>query len=189
MWKPEESLDDFLAKLDSEMPVAPPRKVRLHLTGDIEVVKPLISPTRKVYSFRTNAQPLWFRQAIAVGSVGLVMIAFVLISAVLIGINEPGGQPEVAVSVQPYTEIASAEIPVEFEIFAPSELGDESRESGDARANVGRRISRARVHQAAYRPKPDSAASAPVLQLRGGPSTLVIYAENGIVKSRVEPWL
>src|SRR5687768_2588531 len=98
MWKPDESLNDFTVRPDIDGTVEAPRKVSLRPTNQVEILKPLAPeevPTTTGYGPNARKQPLWFRRLIAVGSGILVMLAFVLISAILIGITEPAAGPEV----------------------------------------------------------------------------------------------
>src|SRR5688572_13294749 len=97
MRKPTESFDDFIN--DAAPKVArPPRPVSLTLTGKVKALEPLTpgdgpakhqavgsDPSVRPFPIRLSpSQP-----SLALG-VGLAVILLILVSAVLIGINEPG---------------------------------------------------------------------------------------------------
>src|SRR5687767_7589197 len=113
MRKPDESLDQYIVRPTPEVTSEPRRLVSLHGTGEIEVLKPLTSPEVRsgFRGFRrsTPYQPLWFRRFIVVGSGALVMIALVLLSAILVGIGDPAGGPDVAGNERPDDALTQSE--------------------------------------------------------------------------------
>src|SRR5688572_14337647 len=94
MWKPEESLDDYVVTHTSDITSEPPRPVSLQRTGEVEVLKPLtrLELRKRAARFAFRAlhpyQPLWFRRVVVVGSAALVLIGLILVSAILVGIND-----------------------------------------------------------------------------------------------------
>jgi hypothetical protein len=185
MWKkPNDSLDDFVVKPADKVESDAPRPVSLRRTGEVEVLTPL-TPLRKYgrYGFRTPFQPLWFRRFLAVGSGALVMIAFVLVSAILVGINDSAGGPEVATNDKIEFALAQFGEPLKFDIssFAPAGVDvaqpytrpRQSRPTIQLAVNKPRRQFRPRL-------RPDEPDFVP--------TTLVIYAENGSINTRIEPW-
>lgn len=197
MWKPKESLDDYVATPVPEAVPEPPRAVSLMRTGEAEILKPLARPAAPAKSVQTVfkpsrrsvvPQPLWFRRFLAVGSGALVLIALVLVSAILVGIHDPAAVPDVATNVQPDDNLTQLEEPTSFDVsstssFAPAIVGSEI-----VLPIAKRRLIRPHVELAPYRPR----QYAPQLQIaepKFFPTTLVIYSENGVIKTRIEPWL
>jgi hypothetical protein len=132
-------------------------------------------------------QPLWFRRLLAVGSGALVIIAIVLVSAILVGINDPASEPDVAINIPP--DNRQTEEPISLDIFSSSSLASVSGRIDIARSKVRRRTARPKVHLAAHKP---TRQLRPLLQPEEPkfvPTTLVVYAENGVINTRVEPWL
>src|SRR5687767_13054104 len=139
MWKPDENLDDYVVTPDPDADPKPPLAVSLRRTGELEVLKPLtrleahekrIRTAFKAFRPLVVPQPLWFRRFLAVGSGGLVMIALILVSAILVGINDPAAGPDVASTVQPSDEPIQPEEPISLDVssplsFAPAVVGSE----------------------------------------------------------------
>ncbi|PYT00837.1 MAG: hypothetical protein DMF63_05905 [Acidobacteria bacterium] len=195
MWKPDESLDEFVVKPDADVISDPPREVLLRRTGEVEVLKPLTlaeirarRSSRSFGAFRTP-QPLWFRRFLTLGSAALVMIALVLVSAILVGINDPAEGLDVATVVTPNEELDQPEEPFTFEVYSPSTLAPAGREIDTIRSSPRRRPLRHVVHLAAIKRRVQPRPSLRVEQPKFIPTTLVIYAENGVINTRIEPWL
>lgn len=222
MRKPDESLEDHIVRPAPETGPEPPRSVLLVRTGEVEVLQPLARPDKRArIALRafTPYQPLWFRRFLVVGSGALVMLAMVLVSAILVGINDSGAVSEVASIetsdsdlTQPQefaqelnpdpTQLERAEgdpvqseVPAEsvspvdsfgFEVEYPSNLASATGEIEVAWSNTRRRQARRSIHLAGNNPVRRPRAST---QPKFIPTTLVIYAENGVVHSRIEPWL
>lgn len=185
MWKkPNENLDDMVTPAAEVDPEAP-RPVSLRGTGEVDVLKPITNVKTGRYGFRAPFQPLWFRRFLAVGSGALVMIAFVLVSAILVGINEPAGGPEVVTNETPDDALTQSEEPYSLDIasFAPT-AGEVDIVRPDARPMSARPVTKlvARKSRRQFRQplRPEEPNFIP--------TTLVIYAENGSINTRVEPW-
>ncbi|HEX6126581.1 MAG TPA: hypothetical protein VFZ23_14500 [Pyrinomonadaceae bacterium] len=134
-------------------------------------------------------QPLWFRRFLVVGSGALVMIAFVLVSAILVGINDPVVGPEVATNVETLGPLAQ---PIElFNLdFSPSPAFEPlADEVGIVRSNIRGRFARPGIHVTANKPVRRLRRLPQPMQPKFTPTTLVIYAENGVIYTRIEPWL
>ena len=194
MRKPNQSLDDYNIRPDPEVTAEPPRSVLLQRTGEIEVLQPLtraeVRTKRGRYTFRAPYQPLWFRRFLAVGSGALVMIAFVLVSAILVGINDPTAGPEVATIGNADEVLAQPEEPYSFDVSTPSTFASTSRDANIVRSITRRRTARSVVRlvhinkpKRQFRPPPQAEEPKFV------PTTLVIYAENGVINTRIEPWI
>src|SRR6187549_1127736 len=98
MRKPNESVDDHIVR--PTVAPKPPRAVALHRTGGFELLRPLTplevkaETARNGYTALRPPNPLWFRRLLAVGSGALVIIAFALVSAILVGINDSTVGPD-----------------------------------------------------------------------------------------------
>jgi hypothetical protein len=194
MWKPDESLDDYIVQPAQEVSSVPPRKVWLRLTGEVEIRKPLTRreiPAATVYTSRSPVpfQPLWFRRLVAVGSGAIAMIAVVLVSAILIGINDPASGPDVATQRQPDDKLIQTEEAFSLDSFSPSSLAAVTGDIDIVRSNVRRKRARPSIHLAAYKPRRHSRQLRQPEEPKFFPTTLIIYAQNGVIYSRIEPWL
>ena len=200
MWKPDKSLDEYIVKPTPEGVSETPRAVSLTATGEVEVLKPLIplevKPKRArnaFMAFRSSDrhQPLWFRRFVAVGSGALVMIAFVLVSAILVGISDPTAGPDVAISLISNDEPTQSEEPFSFDVYSPSTFAPPTVEAEVVRSHPRRRPIRRVVQLGVFKPRRQlqPLPSPEPEQPKFYPTTLVIYAENGVINTRIEPWL
>lgn len=191
MWKPDENLDDYIVKPIPESSSDTPREVSLRGTGEVEVLKPLtlaeIRATRA--GFRASHEPLWFRRFVAVGSGALVMVGLVLVSAILVGINEPAGEPDVAINVIPNEEVAEPEEVFSFDVAPPSTSAEPTHTLHIIHSNPRHTAVRSSVRVAVMKPRQSLRHALDLEQPKFVPTTLVIYAENGVINSRIEPWL
>lgn len=157
----------------------PPRPVLLRGTGEVEIVKPV---TLTVRAFRRSQQPLWFRRFLAVGSGALLFFGLVLVSAILIGISDSASGPDVAANEK--LDAAQTRELFSFDLSIPLTFLPPTGEVA-VRANTMRRPARPRFRatnksRLRSRLRPD--------EPKFIPTTLVIYAQNGVVNTRVEPW-
>lgn len=206
MRKPDESLDDYVVKPEPEVAAVPPSPVSLRFTGEVEVLRPLARwehPVKIVpannETFLRPAPPYrmsWFHRSLAIGG-GISMAALVLASAMFIGITEPSPEPETA-------KLYIAEDQNEFPIYqtpaarpADEQLSSDIFElsgSDSVAFTSASRASRSRarfwhksraqqaVAQNVATPQPQLAVS------QFEPTTLVIYVEDGVVRTRTERW-
>ena len=192
MRKPSESIEDFKVSRAPGVAPEPPSSVSLRRTGELEVVKPLTVSTERVrIAFkgprsRVPANPLWFRRLLAVGSGALVIIGLVLVSAILVGINDPA---EVATNIKPDHDSTQAEELFNFDISSASPVTTATLGINIFRSNPKRRAIRPRLHVAVSKPKPQLRPIPQPEQPKFVPTTLVIYAENGVINTRIEPWV
>ena len=124
---PKESLDDFV--VPALEPTDPPRAVRLRLTGEVEVLKPLarwegaakIAPVaaegagRRSWfdsslADRAPASLSWFHRSLALGGT-VAMVALVLTSAIVIGMYDRPGDRELVQSPSDGSDSAQDERP------------------------------------------------------------------------------
>jgi len=192
MRKPDESLDDYIVKPASKANAEPPSAVSLRPSGEVDILKPLARReviSTSSYPFRSIArhQPLWFRRLVAVGSGAIALIALVLVSAILVGIGDQASGPEVAIDGS-LDSIQTGE-PILFGIFSPSTLAMVNGEIDIVRSKVRRRPARPSIHLASYKPRRRSRPLVQPEEPKFFPTTLVIYAENGVINTRIEPWL
>ena len=182
MWKPDESLDDFTIRPKAARTVEPPPEVLLR-PSNVEILKPLI----RELPLRVS-QPLWFRRLIGIGSGALVTAAIVLVSAILIGVNEPAGGPDVATIAHSEGPLTIIEEPFSDESstsFAPVTGGLDS-----VLSKIRRTVARPNARVAVYKPKRQLPPPPPEFgEPTFVPTTLVIYAENGVINTRIEPWV
>jgi hypothetical protein len=191
MRKPDESLSDYIVKPVRNVDAKPPRPVILRVTGDVQSLKPLIQREIGVgvgvSRTRSGFQPLWFRRLIAVGSGALVLIAVVLVSAILIGIKDTVSEPELAMNGSP--DITQTEDSISFESYAPSSPTLMIGRGDIVRASYRRRSPRPSIRLVAYKPRRQRRPVLRPTEPEFFPTTLVIYAENGAINTRVEPWI
>lgn len=193
MYKPKEGLDDFIVKAAPESS-GPPRPVWLHKTGEVEVVRPLVTwqpPSRG------GARWSWFQSLLIVGG-SFAMMALVLLSAVAIefydttvyradGSNIADYPSDLPIDQRLYDELLPTEEPFSSDVSTDSSLADDQPTAIRSRWRARRSKPRVRLI-AAYRPRREP--SRPLLIETGFmPTTLVIYAENGEIKTRIEPQL
>jgi hypothetical protein len=188
MRKPDESLEDFIV---GPVPVAEaPLPVLLRRTGEIEVLKPLavwehpvkLVPASTPYRFS------WFHRSLAVGG-GLALIALVLLSAVFISISDQqaSNAGDIAFIEVPDDKPAASDELLSSNIFS---IPDQDQVASEPVART-RRIAPA----VRFRPRPQPVKQQPqtpepqIAIAKFSPTTMIIYIENGVVRSRIEPWL
>lgn len=205
MRKPEESLDDFDVKAAERAASEPPRAVTLRFGGDVEVLKPLVRHERRLNPDPATGDPFrrpapnrlsWFQSAVAAALV-LGIMGLALLSAIFIGMSDPSPSTTVA-SVDTATDPDDATIAqlnedglIQSEqALDPDVLVAENRQPAidEVRSalRTARRHPMRRVQLIAHRirrplPPPQVVVTDFI------PTTLIIYAENGEIKSRIEP--
>jgi hypothetical protein len=117
------------------------------------------------------------------------MIAMVLVSAIFVGINDSAVGPEVATYEQPDDLLAQPEEPFDFDVYTPSTVDAAAPEAIVVRRKVSRQWHRPspRIFIARKPFRPTRPALQPD-EPKFMPTTLVIYAENGVINTRIEPW-
>lgn len=190
MRKPIDSLDDYVVGPVPE--TEPPLPVLLRRTGEIEVLRPLavwehpvkLIPAASPYRFS------WFHRSLAIGG-GLAMIALVLLSAIFIGISD---QRTSEVGDIAYIEVNDENAVTDDQLTSSDifSIPDQEQATSQPAARSRRTTFAARV-----RPRTQPTAARPQLQIaepevtiaKFSPTTMIIYIENGVIKSRIEPWL
>lgn len=202
--RPNETLDDFQSRVTA--PVEPPDAVLLYPTGDIERLEPLahsedFTNSEAVIGTFSSVAPRrfsWFHRTLAVGG-ALAIIAFLgagLLFRVYRPTVEPVGPVDVA-SDQPADISTPSDKSDGLDLFSP--INSPFAFDGlpvVRKAAKPRRVS-SRSSGNAYRPQRTTPNPQITALLRHSqlmvsdfvPTTLIIYIENGEIKTRVEPQL
>ena len=185
MWKPDRRLDDFIVRPETELTLEPPSDVLLRPTSEIEILQPLSTTTSP-----PNLH-LWFRRLVVAGSGAIVFMASVLISAILVGIGEPAGS-DLARAGQYDDYLMHADAPLGSDVPFPPSV---SPVTGGVYVVLSKikptPPRRPRVRTVVYKPRRQYVSPSPhPLQVANFiPTTLVIYPENGVINTRIEPWV
>lgn len=196
MRAPYDSLDDFKGNFARKRP-DPPAAVELEFTGEIEVLKPLARwegplpsgvATGETFLGRALNQLSWFHRSLAMAG-ALTVFTFLLGTGIYLAIYGPPTEPielgDLAIN-QPSDDILSTADGPDTSAFLLDD-GFPSTFDGfsDVRPAARPRRVRPRVQRAAYRPRPLPVPQFVVSQFV--PTTLIIFIENGEIKTRVEP--
>ena len=186
MWKPDKRLDDFIVKPETGVTLEPPSDVLLLPTSEVEILKPLSTTTNP------RNLHLWFRRLVVAGSGAIIFMASVLISAILVGIGEPAGA-DLARAGHYDDYLMHAEGPLGSDVPFPSSV---SPVTGGVYVVLSKikppPPRRPRVRTVVYKPRRQYYAPPtphPLQVANFVPTTLVIYAENGVINTRIEPWV
>jgi hypothetical protein len=117
------------------------------------------------------------------------MIALVLVGAILVGIRDQAAEPDVATNGKPDDELIQPGEPFNLYLSSPSTFEPATGEVNMVRSNTRRRRARRSIRPAVNKPQHRLRPSPQPEQPKFVPTTLVIYAENGVIYSRIEPWL
>jgi hypothetical protein len=166
--------------LDSEHPIK-------EITGEEEVWEPDGDVSRPIASIVLSL----VSRSLAIVSV-LAIITLILVgvlSAVFIAVDRPAPPSDVAMIGSPPEELElepePAEEPLSFHSFYEANLAPVTT----VRSNVRRRRVKPRIHVRGHKVRrPMRRPPAPLVPLFM-PTTLVIYVEDGVIKTRIEPWV
>lgn len=197
---PEENLDDFTNIDATRKPAEPPPVRSLRLSGRFEALKPLARSTdRAERSSATGSRSVrpapspganrlsWYHRSVAF-NVGIAVIALIVgIIASIYTPPEPAGfQSDLVMDRQSEEMLASANEP-DTSAFLPSTTASGSYDKPYAvRSTVRQRLPR--PLRAYYRPR-QLARTSHLVMSSFVPTTLIIYIENGEIKTRIEPQL
>lgn len=194
MRRPNESLDDFTNISANPKPAARPPLKLLRPSGRHEVLKPIARSQDLAKRSRfVRLAPLpggprfsWYHRSVAFSG---ALAVFALILGIFAGIYAPpepaGSRSDLVLDRQhegisaPNEPDTSASLPAATGLSVPYRLYA-------VRAALRRRPARPRVLRSAYRPRQFSRPSHLVVS-EFVPTTLIIYIENGEVKTRIEP--
>jgi hypothetical protein len=188
---PEESLDDFRNIDAVRKPAAPPPVKFLRPSGRFEVLKPLARPNDLGRPDGTPAarRLSWYHRSVAF-SVGLAVIA--LIVGIVAGIYAPpepaGFQSDLVMDRQPDDMPAFSKEPEGTAPLPATNASSAFDKPYAVRSTARRRLSRPSFRYSSYRPRRFIRPSLFVMS-SFVPTTLIIYIENGEIKSRIEPQL
>lgn len=118
-----------------------------------------------------------------------MLIALVLMSAILVGINDPASGPDVAVNWKLEGIFAERVELFTLDYSEPSTFEALTGAVDVVRSNTRKRPYRRSIHLAASKPRRQLRRLPQPEQPTFVPTTLVIYAENGVINTRIEPWL
>ena len=199
---PKESLDDFASRTDTREPVPPPPAVSPRLSGEIEVLSPLVSveeferakaARRRTLTWAALSQFSFYHRSLAVGGIGAVVVLGLLMS-VYFGfyaqpIEQAAGKLDVIAARQKKRTVTPPKAPNPFDHLgvssAPADLDEPILEPAIA---LRSRQLRPRPVRAVYRVR--RVTQRPRLSMtKFVPTTLIIYVDKGEVKSRIEPQL
>jgi len=192
MRAPGDSLEDF--KAPTRKAAEPPAAISLRLTGKTEVLKPV--PVREIiaksgwFSTRGLLRFKWFHRSLAVGGAFAILLFIVgtIIDIGLLGRSvEPTAKSNELVPDQPKRLRTPPKTPGPVLRFPSASLPHMSSAPYLVPAVVRQRPVRHRVVRAVYRPRRQRIPQ--VVASQFAPTTRVIYVENGLVKTRIEPWL
>jgi len=196
MLRPHESLDDFTNIDARPIPAEPPRMKHLRPSGRREVLKPVAQSSELVKRSRfVRLAPLpaapkfsWYHRSLAFSG---ALAAAALILGIFAGLYAPpepvGSQSNVVFDRQPEGILTQYE--PDTSSLLPEKSGSRVHDRPyTVRSLVRRKLARPGVLRSAHRPRQFSRPSRLVMS-EFVPTTLVIYIENGEVKTRVEPQL
>jgi hypothetical protein len=195
---PNESLEEYRAR--KLKPVDPPETVSLEFTGETEVLAPLAywNGPAKSEPGPTKIQSAWhwfswFHRSLAMGG-ALALVSFLVGTGLYLAIYGPPAEPDLDIAMvapeqSPYDTLKSDEEPPSSDFFAGNDLVSDSDPINVPAPRATRTSYRYRGNRIAYRTKhlvreplrPQLWVSQFV------PTTLIIYVENGEIKSRIEP--
>ena len=199
MQAPNESLEDFMTTDAAQKTVEPPPVRSLQPTGQVEVLKPL-ARTDQLVRFRAATgrmivRPVpvprpkgfsWYHRSLAFSGAVAVSALLLGIFAGLYAPPEPSGSQSGLVLEQQPEGIRAFQNEAETDDRSnamtaprPSDKVNEVRKAGK------RRYIRQRYTRTPNRPQPTSGPAHLVVS-EFVPTTLIIYIENGEVKTRVE---
>jgi hypothetical protein len=116
------------------------------------------------------------------------MIALVLVSAIFFGINDPAAGPDFATNARPDDVMTQPEEPYSFDLSSPTAFEPATGAVDIVRSITRRRPARSSIRVAVNRPRLRARPLAVPEVPKFVPTTLVIYAENGVINTRIEPW-
>lgn len=149
---------------------------------EMSMLKPL-GQQNVPLTFLLGYHSSWYGRFLALGIGALGMMTAILVSAIFVGINNP--LPGVDLAINGPADIEQ----LSFDIFSPGIPPVAAARLEPVRGQLRSKLVRPEVRSVGYKPRRESRSSS---RLRIGkfiPTTLVIYAENGVVKRRIEPWL
>lgn len=172
--------DLHIVKPAPDVDADPPREV---VSAEDQVAEPDGEVSKPI----TNTFLSFLRSSLAVLSVlAIITLIFLsVLSAIFIAVDPPAPRSETAAIEPSPEEVAQTDEPLSFHSFSEDDLAPVTT----VRSNVRRKRTRPRAYVKGYRlRRPPRRRPAPLVPLFV-PTTLVIYIEDGVIKTRTEPWL
>jgi hypothetical protein len=194
---PKESLEDFASRSADRKPADPPPVFLLRSSGKVKLLKPLTSAEDLARAKALAAGPWvrrlsWFHRSLVITG-AVAMIAF-LVSTIYIGLYGPTGEFASRSNDAAASRKRKGPVPPKDPgLFRskpesqPPVMIDE--QPAPARSIARSSHSRPRVELAVYRQRHAASRRSKFVMSKFVPTTLVIYAENGQIKTRIEPQL
>jgi hypothetical protein len=191
------SLNEFIGAPPEES--TPPRRVSVRFIGRIEVLKPIVTASREPLQeirpssvndiVESEVQPwyYWIRRPLVLGT-GMAAIAIVLLSVILIAIFEQPKESDLSLldaSATPL-DLAADTLDMRSRIEEPSPV-ELTRGRLVAPRNARAIPTRKKRTPVGRRPMEHQPPQPRIFVSDFVPTTLVIYAENGEIKKRIEP--
>src|SRR5687767_9629592 len=152
MRKPDES--PTVQPVDDAREVDPKHPASLTVANEISMLKPL-GEQNVLLTVLLGYRSLWYVQLLTAGIGTLAMMALVVVSAIVIGVEDRGAGLDVAINES--TDIRTI-AQISFDIFSPPVLAAAAA-SLEPRANVRPKLARAEARLATYKPRRDSRSS------------------------------
>ena len=188
MRNPYESVEGQSVDLPPE--VDPKRRMALERRTEMSIFKPLGDQNLPLtFLLGYHSSPVG--RLLATGIGGVLMMTVVFISAIVIGINDSTVDREVVVN----ESVMEQSWPIGFDVFSPPVLPSHAAPSEPVRSHVRSKPVQPEIRLATYKPRVKSRQAPPLRPQKFVPiqkfvpTTLVIYAQNGLIKKRIEPWL
>jgi hypothetical protein len=207
---PKDSLEEFFAnRVAPKPPPPPPEPVQLEFTGETETLKPLAHwepPIRlpAAEAADRSARPYllsWFHRSLVFGG-ALATLVLVLGTGMFFALFGPPVQvvsgPDIANNSLPIEALSTAEEVGTADLFTSDESAFTYNAPAVVRSTAKRRTFRPRVRSASSRPRVLFAANraprrhTPVPKMIWSdfvPTNMIIFVENGAIKTRIEPQL
>lgn len=181
MRKPDESLEG--QPVDDAPEVDLKRAESLARATEI-MFKPLGHPNVPL-KFLLGYHSSWYGRFLGASVGALAMLVAVLVSAIVMGINDP--LPGLDFAMTESTDIERAR-PIGFDMFSPI-LPGAAAPLESVRSQARSKLAKPELRLASYKSRRESRTSPRLSIQKFVPTKLVIYAENGVIKKRIEPWL
>jgi hypothetical protein len=191
MRSPNESLDELFAAIPN--PAEPPSRKVIGPSGDVELLKPVADSLESIDMPEPESPEPLAQRALAIGAgAAFAILAFALLSGIFFGMqdsasSETSDAGQAAVEPEAEKTVRAPKEPGPFTSFPAKDSTtgfDVSLVASDSiRATTPREL----PLTAAYRPARRSVPRPRMVVTGFRPTKLVIYRDNGVIKTRIEP--
>jgi hypothetical protein len=195
---PDESLEDFIIKVSAPKTVEPPAVVSLHLSGKVKVIKPVVdtrldskrnAAAGRAFHRRTSYVPPSFHRSLALGG-AFAVIAVIIATGIHLVIFGPSvqqvGPRELSLDSHSDDILPPVNEPFAWELLP--DVGSSTSLGAPAGPRQAKRRGHSRYRGQSSDHRMRRIARRPHVVFSGFvPTTIIIYAENGEIRSRVEP--